>query len=278
MNTSKKDPNRFYCYILLNPLKPWRFIYKNPDGKPYKFNYEPFYVGKGQGKRALTHLMESYLREDENTLKVNIIRKIMRLSKNKRYTVSYNKGLTEQEAFDYEIKMIKIIGRRNINTGSLSNMKEGGGSVGTVYKSRVGYKHSEETKKKMSDSRNNISKDKMKEINDKINYTKSNKSVEEKKKFSEKMKLQNEITQKKRYETMKKTSKTYKLISPKNETYIIEFNLKKFCVENKLPVYFWKYMGKGKIPIPKKNASDERKRLSGWEIILIKLKGETKNE
>jgi hypothetical protein len=38
----------YYVYIILNPLKSGDFNYEE-----YHFDYEPFYVGNGKGKRKI---------------------------------------------------------------------------------------------------------------------------------------------------------------------------------------------------------------------------------
>ena len=46
--------NIFYVYIYLDPRKRGKYIYEE-----FKFNYEPFYVGKGKGDQIKSHLNES---------------------------------------------------------------------------------------------------------------------------------------------------------------------------------------------------------------------------
>ena len=41
--------NQFYTYVYLDPRKSGKYKYSE-----YKFDYEPFYVGKGCGNRYIT--------------------------------------------------------------------------------------------------------------------------------------------------------------------------------------------------------------------------------
>ena len=101
--TIYKDPNRFYIYTFLRE-----------DGTPY-------YVGKGQGNRAWKKGRN--LRPTDDS-RISIIKDT----------------LTETEAFDEEIRMIAFYGRKDLGTGILRNLTDGG--EGTS-----GYKH---TGKKLS--------------------------------------------------------------------------------------------------------------------------------
>lgn len=94
---------------------------------------EPFYVGKGKGYRATR---KAYRTEHWNNI----------VSKHGYDVIMLEENLTEEESFELEIYWIKRIGRRDLGLGPLINYSDGG--EGTS-----GYKHSEESKKKMSDSR-----------------------------------------------------------------------------------------------------------------------------
>lgn len=143
MNTSDKI---FYVYIYLNPLKPGKYVYTDDSDKQYKFDYEPFYVGKGKGRRAKYHLTKSNLEKDVNKLKTNIIKKIFK--ENKKPIIKVVKNLYEQHSLDLEMKMVKLIGRRDLKEGTLANMTDGGDGIS-------GFKHSQKYKNKMSITRLN---------------------------------------------------------------------------------------------------------------------------
>ena len=116
----------FYVYVYLDPCKPGKYVYGE-----YEFDYEPFYVGKGNGKRAYDNHKENI----ELFNKINEIRESI--------IFFHKEKMKEYAAFRLECKIIKAIGRQNIGTGPLYNlMDECGGGM-------TGHKHTEETKKKM---------------------------------------------------------------------------------------------------------------------------------
>lgn len=131
-----KMKNNFYIYIHVKP-----------------HNGEIFYVGKGRNKRA-------YSKSYRNTFWHNIVQK------HSFDVFILENNLTEQEAFELEMKYIKRVGRRDLKTGTLVNMSDGGeGNAGRIFsdehrkkmseakKGRKGPKHSEETKKKIAESK-----------------------------------------------------------------------------------------------------------------------------
>lgn len=109
-----------------------------------------FYVGKGKqgsSKRA-------WVGANRNPLWRRIVAK-------HGYTVVVHKdGLTELEAFDLEKALIKSIGRRDLGTGPLANMTDGGDGMAGIkvsdeskakrVASRAGYTHSAATRSKIS--------------------------------------------------------------------------------------------------------------------------------
>lgn len=110
--------NKFYNYIYLDPRKPGHYTFNN-----ISFLYEPFYVGKGKNNRYLDHIKY----DKRNTLKNNVVNKILDADYDlEKFVIILSKNLSEEDAFNNEIDLIKMIGRRIDETGSLCNMDEGG--------------------------------------------------------------------------------------------------------------------------------------------------------
>lgn len=84
---------------------------------------KPFYIGKGHGRRAESHLMESNLRGKSH--KSNIIRKDLADGKRIRVKI-LNEGLTEAQALKLECEWIAYYGREVDGTGCLANLTLGG--------------------------------------------------------------------------------------------------------------------------------------------------------
>jgi hypothetical protein len=105
----------YYVYVYLDPRKEGNFIYGG-----YEFKYEPFYIGKGTSKRYLKHLTET-IDDTSNLIKFRIIDKLDKLG---LVPIIYKifDNLTESDAYKLESELIKIIGRRCDNTGSLANI------------------------------------------------------------------------------------------------------------------------------------------------------------
>ena len=95
----------------------YTYAYLRLDGTPY-------YVGKGKGNRVKAEHRVSIPTED----------RILYLKQN----------LTEEEAIKHEIYMISVLGRKDIGTGILRNLTDGGEGVS-------GRITSEETRKKLSE-------------------------------------------------------------------------------------------------------------------------------
>lgn len=106
----------------------------------FYLNGTPCYIGKGKGDRWLNHEQKKRFRN--NYLKGIIIDAKQRgLSLPK---IKIREHITETEAFETERILIKIIGRRNLGTGPLVNLTDGGdGETGRVV--------SQETRAKLRD-------------------------------------------------------------------------------------------------------------------------------
>ncbi len=90
----------YYVYVLLRP------------------NGSPFYVGKGKGRRIKVHTLDA--QRGHVCLKCNIIRKLWRAGADFTYSIVFSTD-DEQEAFDYERRLIAAIGREY-----LANQTDGG--------------------------------------------------------------------------------------------------------------------------------------------------------
>lgn len=112
----------FYVYVLLDPRKPGNYEYG-----PLKFKYEPFYVGKGKGKRDTSHFRQGNLKKDEaryrNTKRMNKIRKIIEAGF-MPLPVRIKSNVIEVTAFKFEVRAIELIGRGT--QGPLVNLTDGG--------------------------------------------------------------------------------------------------------------------------------------------------------
>lgn len=110
------------------------YIYYDP-----RKNNEPFYVGKGSGNRAWTHLKQSH-----NVIVRNKINTICGVGREPN--IGIYGGLDEELAHLLEIELIEKFGRICDGTGTLANIALGGGGV-------LGCKWTEQRKKNMSVAR-----------------------------------------------------------------------------------------------------------------------------
>jgi hypothetical protein len=141
------------------------YVYKyiREDGTPY-------YIGKGSGDRAYKKWSKKDVKPPKDHTKIVIVQN----------------NLTESQAFDLEIKLIAEYGRKDMGTGILRN-KTNGGEGSSGHKSS-GWKWTDESKSRRKGSGNpsfgKPSSDKQKEIASKT-HTGRNHSDESKKKRSE---------------------------------------------------------------------------------------------
>lgn len=125
---------KYYIYVLLDSSKPGEYIY----GK-YVFDFEPFYIGKGTGDRIKNTFY------DKSIFKKSKIEKLKR-EDIKIISKKIIEDLSNDESLLLEKELISLIGRRDLNKGTLVNTTDGGDG-------RLNSKHSEETKNKISKNR-----------------------------------------------------------------------------------------------------------------------------
>ncbi len=101
----------------------YTYAYLREDGTPY-------YIGKGKGRRVYN----SHIRQNKTNLKPKDSSRILLLKGN----------LTEEESNKHEVYMISVFGRKDLGTGILRNMTNGGDGIS-------GYSHTDETKRILSE-------------------------------------------------------------------------------------------------------------------------------
>jgi hypothetical protein len=114
--------NDYYVYVYLNQLKEGLWVFEN-----HKFDYQPFYVGKGRKKREKSHLCRCNLKA--KTHKNNTINQIIRETGENPIHLRIFENLTNEDAIKIEANFIKLFGRVDTGTGILSNMTDGGEGV-----------------------------------------------------------------------------------------------------------------------------------------------------
>ena len=101
-------------------------------------NNLPFYVGKGSGERCNAHVVEAKYYVKRKSLKLNKIRKLMRLGM-EPIVVKVEENVSDKQALDLECLLIAEM--RDLGF-ALTNMTDGGDGA-------KGYKHTEEHKQMM---------------------------------------------------------------------------------------------------------------------------------
>lgn len=96
------------------------YLYRHPVTKT------PFYVGMGRGSRYLDHMREARRAlNPKNSHKLNTIRKLLKEDKHPEI-LFLDTSLSIDEAYDLETFMIEWLGRRDLSTGTLTNLTNGG--------------------------------------------------------------------------------------------------------------------------------------------------------
>ena len=106
----------------------YTYAYLREDGIPY-------YIGKGEGYRAFTSAGRT-----------------IPLPSKRSNIIFLKQNLTEEEAFKHEIYMIAVFGRKDLGTGILRNMSNGGDGCS-------GYIFNEEEIQKRKNRMKNLSKE-----------------------------------------------------------------------------------------------------------------------
>ena len=242
--------NSFYVYVYIDPR-----------------NNEPFYVGKGRGRRYKHHLnsAKSDLHyKESNRLKINKIRKI--LGSGMEPIIEIFSDLSENDSFIMEMNLISKYGRMDLGTGTLTNLSEGG-------EGQSGWIPDDDYRKRMSDStrgekngmfgknQSNETKEKIKnkalgrEVSESTRKKMSDQRIGEmngffgKKHTDESLKIMSINRKGKCKGKDNSGSKKFLFISPEGLDYIIDDGFENFCYNNQLSSGRMKrFMNGGKIP------------------------------
>lgn len=105
----------------------------------------PFYIGKSSegSKRLIEHLSKA--RGGSSRMVYKKIRKVLSRGADVQEDILFWFE-SEQKALDKEIELIAYYGRRDVETGILTNHTDGGEGM-------IGHKHTDETKRKMSEAK-----------------------------------------------------------------------------------------------------------------------------
>lgn len=139
-----------YVYALLDPRKPGKYSYPCL-GEVLEFTHEPFYVGKGQGKRISHHMRDAVSGKNPSSHKENRIRDII-VDGYIPIEVKMWQSICDEDALKIEILVISIIGRRAGGSGPLTNISLGGDGVSGVAKSA---EHKEKLRKPKTEAHKN---------------------------------------------------------------------------------------------------------------------------
>lgn len=113
-----QQENKYYNYILLDPRKPFTWEFNS-----IKFEYLPFYVGKGSGTRCTDHYRSGNIRCDSNPHKKNLLLKLKQGGYFPKFVI-LNTNSSESDALNNEIYIISWI-KQNLGD-VLTNITEGG--------------------------------------------------------------------------------------------------------------------------------------------------------
>ncbi len=107
--------NKHYVYMYADPTKGL-----------------PFYIGVGCGQRWRSHLREASKPHIKgNNHKLNTIR-ALKAKGLEPIVIKLVEGISREQAIELEIQLISILGRRDLETGCLTNLTNGGDGVTTM--------------------------------------------------------------------------------------------------------------------------------------------------
>lgn len=209
----------YFVYCLLDPTKKGDYLFEN-----VRFDYEPFYIGKGSKTRIRQHFSPAQLKRDKNKKKVNKILKIKKLGYDVIKLKIYE-NLEEIESLNIEKKLIQLIGRNDLHKGPLTNLTDGG-EVGYCKFYELNIETQEKLRKLRSNniigSKNPMkNKETSKKVSDVLKNKNTKHSDEYKKNMSEKIK--NSEKHKKGTQS-EKNRKTHKEIQEKNMKPTIQYD------------------------------------------------------
>jgi hypothetical protein len=131
--------NQFYVYVYTDPRKPGLWEYGT-----LKFDFEPYYVGKGKGARYKRHVEQYQINSGNNPHKERKLKKIIGLGYDPtEFVVFVSPTDCESLAHQTEIDLIKKIGRHNLGTGPLCNLTDGGEGMANYQSPLKGKKYEE---------------------------------------------------------------------------------------------------------------------------------------
>jgi hypothetical protein len=142
--------NTYFIYALCDPRKPGKYNY---DGLDFTFDYEPFYIGKGTGKRPMYHIWSSVERRT-NPIKANKIKSILDAGFEPTVIKPTIDISNEDSAYELEEHAIRCVGSlyiTSINDGPLTNYKIGNNppnNKGKSYEEIYGDRAEEQRKKR----------------------------------------------------------------------------------------------------------------------------------
>jgi hypothetical protein len=206
-------------------MEYYTYAYLREDGTPY-------YIGKGKDDRA-------YSRK----------RNDIKPPRDKSRIIFLKKNLTEEKAFNHEIYMIALFGRKDLGTGILYNKTNGGdGASGAIRSLELRNKISKSLKnrtftpehlEKISKSLkgNVVSEETKQKISEKLKGRKLSETTKQKMSESRKGRIFTEETKEKLSRTKKGKAfnlKKYAIMDDVGNKYSISSGLRNFCMQHKI--------------------------------------------